>query len=50
MTATLFSLISLTLGFAALLYWVLKPSNRGRWEEASQLPFSAAETGERDRD
>lgn len=40
MTPMIFSLIALALGFAALVLWVMSPSNRQRFVEASELPFT----------
>ncbi len=40
MTATLFSLIALAVGFSALVLWVCLPANKARFEQASELPFA----------
>lgn len=40
MTATLFSLIALALGFSGLVLWVCLPANQARFEQASELPFA----------
>ena len=37
--ATLFSLISVTIGFTALLLWVYWPSRRERLEALAEIPF-----------
>ncbi|HEY5645350.1 MAG TPA: cbb3-type cytochrome c oxidase subunit 3, partial [Pseudomonadales bacterium] len=37
--ATLFSLISITIGFVALLLWVYWPSRRERLEALGDIPF-----------
>jgi len=37
--ATLFSLISVTVGFTALLLWVYWPSRRERLEALGEIPF-----------
>jgi cbb3-type cytochrome oxidase subunit 3 len=39
MTATLFSLIAVTIGFTALLAWVYWPSRRNRLEALGQIPL-----------
>lgn len=39
MNATLFSLIAVTVGFAALVLWVYWPSRRERLEALGQIPL-----------
>jgi cbb3-type cytochrome oxidase subunit 3 len=41
MTATLFSLVAVTLGFIALIAWVYWPSRRSKLESLGQIPFDA---------
>ena len=37
--ASIFSLISITIGFTALLLWVYWPSRRDRLEALGEIPF-----------
>ena len=47
MTATLFSLIAVTVGFAALIAWVYWPSRKDRLEALGEIPLeSESEVGE----
>ncbi len=39
MNATLFSLLSITLAFSALVAWVYWPSRRGRLESLGHIPL-----------
>lgn len=39
MTATLFSLIAVTIGFSTLVIWVYWPSRRQRLESLGQIPL-----------
>lgn len=39
MTATLFSLLAVTVAFAALVLWVYWPSRRARLESLGQIPL-----------
>ena len=39
MNATLFSLLSITLAFSALVLWVYWPSRRGRLESLGRIPL-----------
>ena len=41
MTATLFSLIAVTIGFTALVVWVYWPSRRNRLESLGQIPLDS---------
>ncbi len=45
MTPILFSLVALTVTFAALVLWAFSDKTRQRWEQASQLPFDEAAPG-----
>jgi cbb3-type cytochrome oxidase subunit 3 len=45
MTPILFSLLALTVTFAALVCWAFSSKTRERWEQASQLPFDDVDTG-----
>jgi cbb3-type cytochrome oxidase subunit 3 len=47
MTATLFSLIAVTVGFTALIAWVYWPSRKDRLEALGEIPLeSESEAGE----
>ena len=49
MTATLFSLIAVTLGFTLLVVWVYWPSRRAELEALGQIPLeNTAPEGPRD--
>jgi cbb3-type cytochrome oxidase subunit 3 len=39
MTSTLFSLLTITLGFSALILWVFWPSRRKHLESLGQIPL-----------
>ena len=41
MTATLISLIAVTVGFAALVAWVYWPSRKSRLEALGEIPLEA---------
>ncbi len=41
MTATLFSLIAVTLGFAALVAWVYWPSRKSKLEALGEIPLDS---------
>jgi cbb3-type cytochrome oxidase subunit 3 len=43
MTATLFSLIAVTIGFTTLVIWVYWPSRRQRLESLGQIPLEDGE-------
>lgn len=43
MTATLISLIAVTVGFAVLVAWVYWPSRRSRLESLGQIPLEDAD-------
>ncbi|MDH3643670.1 MAG: cbb3-type cytochrome c oxidase subunit 3 [Gammaproteobacteria bacterium] len=39
MTATIISLLAVTLAFGGLLIWVFWPGNRQRFEDYGRIPF-----------
>jgi cbb3-type cytochrome oxidase subunit 3 len=41
MTATLFSLVAVTLGFALLVAWVYWPSRKSRLEALGEIPLDS---------
>ena len=49
MTATLLSLIAVTVGFTALVAWVYWPSRRSRLESLGQIPLQDAENQETEK-
>jgi len=42
MSATLFSLLAVTVGFIALVAWVYWPSRRARLESLGQIPLETS--------
>jgi len=46
MTATLISLITVTVGFTALVVWVYWPSRKSRLESLGQIPLNGNEDPE----
>jgi cbb3-type cytochrome oxidase subunit 3 len=46
MTATLFSLIAVTIGFTTLVIWVYWPSRRQRLESLGQIPLENGDTSD----
>ena len=49
MNATLFSLLAVTFGFAALILWVYWPSNRHRLESFGRMPLEGDESRQGDQ-
>jgi cbb3-type cytochrome oxidase subunit 3 len=49
MTATLFSLIAVTVGFVALVAWVYWPSRRSKLESLGQIPLDAESSDKEER-
>lgn len=46
MSAAVFSLLAVTLGFTVLLLWVYWPSRRARLESLGRIPLEDGKTGE----
>ena len=46
MSATLFSLLAVTVGFTALVAWVFWPSRRKRFESLGRIPLEESKDGE----
>ncbi len=46
MTATIISLLAVTLAFSGLLLWVFWPSRRQHLEDQGRIPFADEEPGE----
>lgn len=46
MTATMISLLAVTLAFSGLVLWVFWPSRRQQLEDQGRIPFADEEPGE----
>ncbi|MGE0620996.1 MAG: cbb3-type cytochrome oxidase subunit 3 [Pseudomonadales bacterium] len=49
MSATLFSLISVVVGFTALVVWVYWPSRKGRLEALGRIPLEDTDDNTEER-
>lgn len=47
MSATLFSLLAVTIGFSALIAWVYWPANRQKFESYGSIPLDVEEPREK---